>query len=464
MPLLSFEFAYLFIAFLVVYWLFQNNPRTQNLLILLGSYAMVCTFDWRFALLMLGYGTVVYFMGKWLYGEKVRRMHLKLAILVALLPLLLFKYYEFLRGYFEKMLIFMGLDSFLPVLALLLPVGLSFYTFNAITYLVACYRRNMRPASYLEIITYLAFLPILTAGPITRSYDFIPQLRVKRRNIANFEMIMVLIVSALIKKVWLSSYLGEFFVGPIFNDPNQYNSIELVGALYGYAFQLYFDFSGYSDLVIAMALLLGFNIPENFNNPYFSRNLKEFWGRWHISLSTWIKDYIYIPLGGNRSGFARTQINMVLAMVISGIWHAAGVNFIVWGFIHGMGVVIVNSWAKLTGKAKLPKTLAIFITFNYVSFAWLFFNSRSWADAMSYLQAMGGNLTSVPITTPVLGFLVLLVAAYFMRPVWEGFHQGFERLLKGRSVYVQGAVLTLCVFVIILLSPSGIPNFIYANF
>lgn len=464
MQLISLEFAYLFVVFLAVYWLLRPAPKAQNALILAASYGLAASLNPWFAALMAAYALGVWLLGLWLARENSGKWSMGMSVILALAPMLGFKYYEFAREVFDGLLRFAGLQSFLPAADLILPVGLSFYTFNAITYLVSCFKGEIKPAKPWEIATHLSFFPILTAGPITRAADFLPQLRARRRNVRSFETIAVLIALALVKKVWLASYLGQYWTGPIFDSPEQFNSLELIGGLYAYALQIYFDFSGYSDLAMALALSLGFEIPRNFDNPYFARNLKQFWGRWHISLSTWIRDYIYIPLGGNRKGFARAQLYTMIGMVASGAWHNPGWNFLLWGAFHGAAVTVVNVWAKATGKRELPLWLARFLTFNCVCFAWLLFNCKTMAETRGYLAALAANWTSVPVSTPVFGLFALLLAASLLGDRWRALPQKMTDGAQRLPFAAQTLAMALFAIVVVVLSPSGIPNFIYANF
>ncbi len=285
-----------------------------------------------------------------------------------------------------------------------LPVGISFYTFQTISYTVDVYRGKVAPISnIIDFAFYVSFFPQLVAGPIVRAAEFIPQIyRKYSLTRQEFGHAIFLILAGLIKKMIISDYLSVNYVDRIFDNPLSYTGFENLMAMYGYALQIYSDFSGYTDIAIGLALLLGFRLPINFNSPYKATSLTDFWHRWHISLSSWLRDYLYIPLGGNRKGRFRTYLNLMVTMLLGGLWHGAHLKFVVWGGIHGLGLAVEKAIGSLK-KTKIHHSQFLFrfakavITFHIVCFAWIFFRAADFSAALDMLWHIvfdfGANLT-----------------------------------------------------------------------
>ncbi len=266
-----------------------------------------------------------------------------------------FKYYDFFVNSSDNLLSLVGLDVPLELKSIVLPVGISFYTFMAISYVVDTYRGDFVPTTLEKFAVYLSFFPHLVAGPIVRPGELIPQLDTPRdpRRV-DTSRAFYLIATGLFKKVVIANYLAANIVDEVFGAPGQHSSLEILIAVYAYAVQIYADFSGYTDIAIGIALLLGFSFPQNFDSPYAARSLQDFWRRWHMTLSRWLRDYVYIPLGGNRKGTLFTYRNLMLTMLIGGLWHGAGWTFVVWGAIHGAGLrrrALVEAAPRLRGSA-----------------------------------------------------------------------------------------------------------------
>lgn len=262
---------------------------------------------------------------------------------------------------------------------IILPVGISFFTFQTISYSVDVYRGRIKPVrSIVDFGFYVSFFPQLVAGPIVRAWEFIPQLH-KKYQLSNrwFWWAVWLILGGLFKKLVISDYLSVNLVDRVFDSPMMYSGIELVMAAYAYALQIYCDFSGYTDIAIGVALILGFRLPENFNSPYMATSLTDFWRRWHISLSSWLRDYLYIPLGGSRKGTFRRGINLMITMMLGGLWHGAGWLFVIWGILHGMGLLVEKFFVSIL-KSKgvvIPKFIGFLFTFHFVVVTWIIFRS-----------------------------------------------------------------------------------------
>jgi len=466
MHYLSPEFALLFLAFLWLYWLLGigSGSRAQNKLLLVASYAFYASFDWRFLVLLISFSLIILGLAGLVIrpdGSR-RRWPVSLGIVLALCNLGLFKYYNFFR---ESLVAVLGTSiehSSLPILDILLPVGISFYTFCGVAYLIEVGRGNQQPAPWLEGCLLLAFFPTLLAGPICRPKDLLPQLQHEHtRTIIEPERIGLLIISALIKKIWLASWLAEQYVNPVFADPSAYHAIDLAAASIAYAWQIFFDFSGYTDVVTACALLLGIKVPINFRQPYLASSLSDFWQRWHISLSSWIRDYVYIPLGGSRGGWWRTQFNALLAMVISGIWHGTNLTFVIWGLWHGVGLVVQNCWRRLS-KRRLPTSIAQGLTFVFVCLGWVFFRAEDMPRAVEFLQ--GFSQWSIPAQLNYLGLGATTAVYFYCSRASLKFMPYLQQKLVQIHWSLQAAAITSCTLIIIQLAPSGMPGFIYFGF
>ncbi len=462
MHYLSPEFGILFIVFLWLYWWLGNQfgNIAQNRLLLLASYGFYATFSWQFALQLLGFSAVILTLAQ--YCQPQRRWPMVLGIVLAVANLGLFKYYNFFREdvFYWFSPLFQG--ATLPVLELILPIGISFYTFQGLAYLINVGRGEFPAAGYADGLLHLSFFPTLLAGPICRPQELLPQIQQPNpRVLKEAELALVLILSALIKKIWLAAWLAESFVDPVFANPTAYQAVDLLCALFAYAWQLFFDFSGYTDIVTAFALLLGFQLPMNFNQPYLAKDLSDFWRRWHVTLSRWIRDYVYISFGGNRAGFAKTQLNLLAAMTISGLWHGASLTFVVWGIWHGLGLIGQNCWQRFS-KIHFPALLTQLFTFLFVCFGWLLFRANDWETFASYCQ--GFLNWQQP---PQLNWLLFLSA---MTLFFIGAKQAENIMMKSLSSFkklawwAQSLVFTGLALAVLALAPAGMPGFIYFGF
>lgn len=468
MSYLSIEFGILFPLFFIVYWGLGNKPRYQNILLLIASYGVVASFNINFLAILMGYSFVLYGLSFAIFYSKRSHLWLAIAIVAVIVNLCFFKYFDFFRVQLQELILSLGINYAIPGIEILLPIGISFYTFHSISYLVSLKRKEITIPSAIDFALFLSFFPSLIAGPINRAKDFLPQIEViEPRQIGNYNKAFVLILLALIKVLCLNTALADNFVDPVFANPNSYHSFDILLAVYGYALQIFFNFSGYTNLVTAIALLLGFKLPSNFNMPYFAHNLRDFWQRWHMSLSFWIRDYIYIPLGGNRKGFTRTQVNLFIAMTLSGLWHGANFTFIIWGVIHAVGVVLLNVGDRYLGRDRLTgfsPWLARFITFQYVCFAWIFFRSTSLADTGEFFSAFAHNFTGVAINFNGLLYFPLLLVAFFIYPLLAKLPELLTKNLDRVSWVYLPVVWTIILVLVLTFAPAGIPNFIYANF
>ena len=467
MSFLSIEFGLSFTLFFVLYWCLCWSLRLQNLLLLVASYALVASFSLESLYVLLGYSGAVYLLGLLAARQPGRWFNGALLLSLVLGCFYLFKYQEFFASGVQSAFASAGLDLSLPVLELLVPIGLSFYAFHSVSYLVSINRGEMGSAAPLDLALYLAFFPSLIAGPVNRAEHLLPQIRpTTLREVLEPQRALGLIALAVVKLFLLSGWLGSQWVDPVFETPGSHTPEQVLLAVYGYSLLIYFNFSGYTHLVTGIALLLGFRLPDNFNAPYAARNLKAFWGRWHISLSRFIRDYIYIPLGGNRQGVWRGNLNMLLAMLISGLWHGASLNFILWGALHGVGLAVYKLFEQwCPGFARVPGSdlLARLLTFHYVAFAWIFFRSPTLEGAWEMLGDIAQiSLAGLDSSTGVLLLAcVLYIATY---PLWlTTLRQGFAASQR-LPWQVYPLPLALFVSLVIFVSQSGVPGFIYASF
>ncbi len=384
----------------------------------------------------------------------------------------MFKYFDFFAANLNDLLGVFGMDAPLPLLRLLLPVGISFLVFRMLSYVIDIYRGQLAPAPALDFAVYTAFFPYLLAGPIARAREFLPQLT-SPRNPHNVDSsrAFVLILGGLIKKMLIADYLSTHIVNGLFASPQTYSSWETVWGIVAYSVQIYCDFSAYADIAIGISLLLGFELPANFDAPYTSRTIQDFWRRWHITLSSWLRDYLYIPLGGNRKGNGRTYVNLVLTFLLGGLWHGAGWTFVVWGLMHGTGLAVERARMDTRHSRGLPepgrtpgaRALQRLWVFVFVSVAWVFFRAESLPNAFAVLWRLIAGLGSIgaAVTLPVVALCVLGIAIqYVPRRAIEGLEASFSRI----GWVGQGLVLAVALFLIDVLGPVGPAEFLYFKF
>ncbi|MDC9597469.1 MBOAT family O-acyltransferase [Xenorhabdus anantnagensis] len=473
MNFFSFEFLGSFVILLVVYWLLQKAPRLQNGVLILVSYLFVFSFTAKFAYILFAYTLFIYFLANILNRYLSNKVIFTLLTFGILGCFTAFKYYSFFQEAIQQALANVGISVELPVLELLMPLGLSFYAFHSVSYVVSVCKKELPAAPLPDVILYLCFFPSIVAGPINRAKDFMPQIQAASRIMLEPLKALLLIALAIAKLFLLSSTLSEYFVNPVFEDPTSHHAGQVLVAIYAYAWNIYFNFSGYTDLVTGIALLLGFKVPRNFDAPYLAENLQVFWRRWHISLSTFIRDYVYIPLGGNKKGIYRKNLNMFTAMVISGLWHGAGLSFIIWGAIHGLGLILQNiknalfSAANKHNKSQTKNPILLFlsraVTFHFVCFAWIFFRSPTFNDALAVLNQLFSGEIFVSLLSS--GYLLMVFWGFFIIYPWLVNLRNQIEKNHGLISWVYYPIpLALILTLVFILSPSGMPGFIYANF
>jgi D-alanyl-lipoteichoic acid acyltransferase DltB (MBOAT superfamily) len=391
---------------------------------------------------------------------KLRKRLVVLAVALDLATLGVFKYYGFFVTEINGLLDTAGLGVPLPLADIVLPVGISFIIFQAISYTVDVYRGLLPPAKTIDVGLYLSFFPHLVAGPIVRAREFIPQLASARdpRKVAVGAGV-ALIVIGLVKKVAIADFLAREIVDPVFGVPQAYSAPDVLLATYAYAVQIFCDFSGYTDIAIGLALLLGFVFPQNFDRPYRAASFGEFWRRWHMTLSRFLRDFLYIPLGGNRHGRWKTIRNLMITMVLGGLWHGAAWGFILWGAIHGTALVVEH---QFRGRVKLPRWLAWFIVFHLVVLAWIPFRAPDLHLAGDYAARLTDWGPATLWTAPVVivTFLVIGLQLLPARPM-DALRVRFEQL---HPIALGASMATVILLVAATVSSQGVPPFIYFSF
>ena len=468
------DFAIFFVLVFVGHWLLNHQSRAWKWFMIGASYVFYAWWNWRFVFLLVGVSLLAQMGAIAVTRTRSPRARLVvngIAVSALLLPLAFFKYYGFLAVNVTNVLGSLGLESSIPLIQVVLPVGISFFTFMAIAYVVDVYRGDFEVASWTDAFLYLSFFPHLVAGPIVRPNELIPQLR-ERRDERHVDVAGAawLILGGLFKKVVVSSYLAAQIVDPVFGDPAQRSAPDALFGILGYAIVIYADFSGYTDIAIGVAKLLGFQFPRNFDRPYAARSIQDFWRRWHMTLSRWLRDYLYIPLGGNRRGERRTYVNVMITMILGGLWHGAAWTFVFWGAFHG-GLLAAHQWrarhaeadTKATGEGRLDFMRQRAATFALVCVGWVFFRADSMETAFSLLgRLITGWWTPNESLTPLVVFTIAGMLAMQFWP--RGFGLWLQSGLSRLKPAPLGIVFALALLVIVILGPSGVAPFIYFQF
>ena len=481
----SLDFAVFFPVFFVLYWLVAKRIRLRNVFILASSYLFYGWWDWRFLFLIIASSFVDFFIGKKLYKtekKEIRKTLLLISLVFNLGLLFYFKYTNFFIDSFIESFRFFGgsIDSF--TLKIVLPVGISFYTFQTLSYTIDVYRKQLKPTKdWLAFFSFVAFFPQLVAGPIERASHLLPQFyKTYKFDYQKMRSGFLLIAFGLFKKMVIADRLS-ILVNQVYNNPSDYSGSSLLVATVFFAFQIYCDFSGYSDIAIGIARSLGFDLMKNFDSPYFSKSITEFWRRWHISLSTWFRDYVYIPLGGSRDGKYKTYLNLFLVFVVSGLWHGAAITFVIWGFIHGIIIVLEKATKKI--KQQFYKNIKIepnnllesilfgFITFAIVDFAWIFFRANSFTDAkyiISNLFNFSKSISLYKLGLTKNEFLIAIMSIVLLL-LFDFIHKKYNSIaiLNKIPFYFRSVIYVIIIFTIVIFGIYGDDNvseFIYFQF
>jgi alginate O-acetyltransferase complex protein AlgI len=515
------RFAIFFSLVLPTSWLLMPRRLRWKAFILAASLVFYGAWDAHYVVLLVGsiVGNQVLANAIHLsHDEKARNRWTAVAVVANLSVLGWYKYAGFFSDSSSSALSWFGIGWQLSLPNVVLPIGISFFTFQALSYVIDVRRRIIHPASFLDFAVYLSFFPHLIAGPIVRAREFLPQLR-KRRDPRHVDASLAfwLIASGLVKKVVIASYLAET-ADALFAVPQRHGGVEALFGIYAYALQIYADFSGYTDMAIGIALLLGFRFPANFDAPYSATSLQDFWRRWHMTLSRWLRDYVYVPLGGNRGGKAKMFRNLMLTMIVGGLWHGAGWTFVAWGALHGGGLVFerwrteVRARANATNErvsdaeveAAAPATdvpttgedeqpgggvvvevtvehlhtteptyaiegaergtprrwLHRLLTFNFVCLGWVFFRATSFANAFEVL----GRLFH-PSATALSGWVIVAIFGMLVAQHVPASASSRAQAVWSRwPLWAQASSLAAVLIVVDVLGPTGVAPFIYFQF
>ena len=470
-------FLFLFAGFMLLYGAFRRAPMARIVYVILFSLYFYYKSSGIYFLLLVFAAASDFAIARAMARTTrrgARRGLVALSVLVNLSMLGYFKYTNFLIDIANQLF---G-QGFLQFQNIFLPVGISFFVFQSMSYTIDVYRGQLKPLSnWLDYLFYLSFFPQLVAGPIVRARDFIPQIRQNPVVVtrAMFGTGVFLILTGLFKKAIVSDYISLNFVDRIFDEPLLYSGFECLMGIYGYALQIYCDFSGYSDMAIGIALLLGFRFPKNFDAPYKSATITEFWRRWHISLSTWLRDYLYISLGGNRKGRIRTYGNLLLTMLLGGLWHGAAVRFILWGGLHGAALALHKLWMALVPGAKATgaqmhwwsRAAGMLLTFNIVCLGWLMFRAESMQTVSLMLHQIFENFNAAMIPQVVTGYaavFALIAAGYILHLLPSAVDAVAQRIVVHAPLVLQVLMAAAMIWCVMQIKSSDIQPFIYFQF
>ncbi len=467
-------FLFVFLFFSLGYYFLRKNITGKIIYVILFSWYFYYKSSGFFFLLLIFTTTSDFLLGKYIAQaskQSLKKLFVVLSVVIDLGFLVYFKYTNFFAETFCSLTgqAFHKFDIFLPI-------GISFFTFQSLTYTIDIYRGNLKPVkNWIDYAFFVSFFPLIMAGPITRAKALLPQIRkpafISKKMLGQA---LFLIAIGLFKKAVISDYISTNFVDRIFDNPSLYSGMENLLGAYGYTLQIYCDFSGYSDMAIGLALLLGFQVGPNFDSPYKSRNITEFWRRWHISLSSWLRDYLYISLGGNRKGKFRAYLNQILTMLLGGLWHGASLRYIIWGALHGVALVvhkmymqIFNIDPKTHRPTALRKIISIVFTFHFVTFCWIFFKADSMETALAVVRQIVTNLHPelllnilrdyhIVMSFMALGFVLHFVPLRLEQKVQSG-------VVKSPFI-VQILLLVLIIIIVFQVKSADVQPFIYYQY
>ncbi|MEE0978039.1 MAG: MBOAT family protein [Muribaculaceae bacterium] len=459
----------IFLVFLPLYALLRNRHWQMVVFVVAFSLFFYYKSSGWFFLLLIFTSLVDWMLSRRLSrvaSPAGRKMIVALSVTLSLSVLGYFKYANFFLWNWNQMV----QGNFQP-LDIILPVGISFYTFQSISYIVDVYRGSVKPTeTWLEYLFFLSFFPALVAGPIVRADYFIPQIRERYKPthaevFAGFWMIVL----GVVKKALIADYISQYN-DLIFDNPTGYSGFESLMGVIGYTMQIYCDFSGYSDMAIGLALIMGFRLTANFDFPYQSKSLTEFWRRWHISLSSWLRDYVYIPLGGNRKGTLRTYLNNFLTMLIGGLWHGAAWKFVFWGAMHGVGLAVNKACKPITARFDGKVWFSVLswcVTMLYVSLLWVFFRADSWTDSWLIIRNIFTNFSPahiVPFLQVRYAWVVMMGVIIISHALPRGFYDWIERQFVDSMWIVKLLIFIVVVQLVVEFASEDVAPFIYFQF
>lgn len=467
-------FLFFFCIFLFGYQFLYKRKLGRVIYFTIFSFYFFYKACGFYVLFILLSAIVDFNLSNWLYKAKTKQsknLILAFSVLINLGLLFYFKYTNF----FIELINDLGNGHIQP-LHLILPIGISFYTFENLSYTIDVYRGKFKPVqSFLDYCFFLSFFPKLVMGPIVRASDFIPQIRqdivLTKEDVSKG---LYLILGGLFKKVVISDYIYVNYVQYIFDDPSRHSGIECLLGVYGYAMVIYCDFSGYSDMAIGMAKWMGFTINENFDSPYQSSSITEFWRRWHMSLSSWLKDYLYISLGGNRVGKVRQYINLMITMILGGLWHGASLNFIVWGAMHGLALAVdkmrmglFKQFTAIRGWGSVSKIIGTLVTFHFVCFCWIFFKASSFADASTIIKQITTNFNAAawqPLLSAYGTVIAVMAVGYIIHFIPKSYEYISVNFLNRISLVGRIAILMVFIWIVIQVKQADQVMPIYLQF
>ena len=466
-------FLWLFLGFIFIYYALKNKNTARILFVTAFSYYFYYKSSGVYFFLLAVVTCSDFFLAKWIAehtDKRNKKVYVILSLFINLGLLVYFKYTNFFGELIAKMV-----DSNFSPYDIFLPVGISFFTFQSLSYTIDVYRGRIEPLNrLLDYAFYVSFFPQLVAGPIVRARDFIPQIK-KPLLVSKdeFGRGMYFIICGLFKKSVISDYISVNFVERIFDNPTLYSGVENLMGVYGYALQIFCDFSGYSDMAIGIALLLGFKFNMNFDSPYQSASVTEFWRRWHISLSTWLRDYLYISLGGNRKGKIRQLINLMITMLLGGLWHGASLNFLLWGGMHGLALVVHKLVMSVRGKTVesesrgLLRLGGIILTFHFVCLTWIFFRHTSFSAAMDMINQILFKFNAGVFPQLVSGYwkvFVLMGIGFLLHFLPKKSEVMFSNTITRMPLLAKAFVFLALIFFVMQIKSSDIQPFIYFQF
>jgi D-alanyl-lipoteichoic acid acyltransferase DltB (MBOAT superfamily) len=472
--------VFLVIVFLIFWKAGSYSVKLGKTVLLLSSYIFYGWWDWRFLILIIISSATDFFIGNQIYKAKTKRKK-KLLLITSLVlnlgMLFFFKYFDFFIESFKVLFAPLSNSGEWSTLNIILPVGISFYTFQTLSYTIDIYYKKTEPAkSALTFFTFVAFFPQLVAGPIERARNLIPQFEIKREfSFTQGTSGLKLILWGLFKKMVIADQLAQI-VNAVYSTPENFSSPAIILATFLFGFQIYCDFSGYSDIAIGTARLFGIELMTNFKTPYFSTSFREFWRRWHISLSTWFRDYVYFPLGGNRSGTGKWTRNIIVTFLISGLWHGANITFLIWGGIHGILLIAEHLLSPVFRlNSKLKNLAGFIITFSFVNFSWLFFRAESWdhltilfdniilsktASLTSFISLIrDSTLFTAPGRMLLFVFPIFIIIELFLDKT------SFNELFSNSPKFIRWGFYYVILFAILFFGVlNSAPQFIYFQF
>ena len=468
--LLSSPVYFVFLAgIFLLYWSAARRRTLTLAVVLFANYFFYARWDLFYLLLVPAASSCDFFIARALEAAQrtwLRRLLVALSLTVNLGILVSLKYMPFALENYARLA---GTEA--PLWRWVFPLGLSFYAFQALTYTIDVYRRDARASSsYLAYLAAVSFFPTTLAGPITRVAVLLPQLDRGQRTLeeADGGRALFLIGLGLTKKLLIADYLGANLVDRVFDFPNLYSGLEVLAGVYAYALQIYYDFSGYTDIATGSALLLGIKLPENFRRPYAAASIPDFWRRWHITLSNWLRDYLYFSLPGLRSKYkAFTYVNLMVTMLLGGLWHGASWNFALWGLLHGGGLALSRAWQSWRGNPRpgahwATRTMKGALTAQFVAFAWIFFRAQDFSGAAAVLARIAsGTVSAANLSTPLVAVFLAALSAHYIPRSW------FDRVREAYAAapfYAQAAALFLLALSLRHLAGAGAAPFIYTRF